>query len=153
MKSLSISIRSITTPELVIQTTRQLKSFALNVIYFYHTFLIKQLYFKLVFSRIGNLYITGISLFLCFVIKRLVVLISATADLSMEKKIVEDEKLSIQQALLVLSEMRTTSQAEEVDTNEKNEEVVHVVENLIEEKGGSVRSRSRSRTAESKKDE
>ena len=80
-------------------------------------------------------------------------LISATADLSMEKKIVEDEKLSIQQALLVLSEMRTTSQAEEVDTNEKNEEVVHVVENLIEEKGGSVRSRSRSRTAESKKDE
>ena len=100
---------------------------------------------------IGNLYITGISLFLCFVIKRLVVLISNAADLAMEKKVIEIEKNTILNDFLILTEKF-----------KPNENVGENVSSLIlEQSSGNMniereetRSRSLSRTNISiKKDE
>ena len=60
------------------------------------------------------MYITGVSLFLWFVIKRLVVLISATADLSYEKRVVEEE-------MILLMEKLKQTQVEKADEKSEQE--------------------------------
>ena len=111
------------------------------------------------FQTKGNLYITAISLFLCFVIKRLVILISTTADLAMEKKFFEIEKVTIHRELSILKERVNIKdvfacQPESSMLSENSKR--NTLSGISEEKTENVesletRSRSRSRTNEASK--
>lgn len=92
-----------------------------------------------------NVYMCGMSLFLWFVIKRLVVLLTSNADLADDYEFKEKECLALKRELDTLLESKLRLSAQTIGTDESSPQVDTSVDSTGKETS-EIRSRSRSKT-------